>query len=80
MQDMSGTAPAADSGETPSPSPEQPARADNVVSTHVLVPESQAEKLRHLARKTRIAQSEYLREAVEDLLEKYGKVQNDNDR
>jgi hypothetical protein len=78
MQDLSGTAPAADSGEIPSP--EQPARADDVVSTHVLVPESQAEKLRHLARKTRIAQSEYLREAVDDLLEKYGKGQTEDGR
>jgi hypothetical protein len=62
-------------------SSQQPAaRADDeVVSTHVLVPDVQAEKLRHLARKTRIAQSEYLREAVNDLLEKYGKGQSDDE-
>lgn len=44
-----------------------------VVSTHVLVAEEQVQKLRELSRRTRIAQSEYLREAVEDLLAKYGK-------
>jgi Ribbon-helix-helix domain len=77
MQDMSGTAPAADSGETSSPG--QPAPTSEVVSTHVLVPEGQAEKLRHLARKTRIAQSEYLREAVDDLLDKYGKAQRQDE-
>ncbi len=42
-----------------------------VVSTHVLVAEDQFEKLKELSRRTRIAQSEYLREAVDDLLEKY---------
>lgn len=45
----------------------------DVVSTHVLVPEEQVQKLRELSRRTRIAQSEYLREAVEDLLAKYGR-------
>ncbi|QSQ25252.1 ribbon-helix-helix domain-containing protein [Pyxidicoccus parkwayensis] len=44
----------------------------DIVSTHVLVPEEQVQKLRELARRTRIHQSEYLREAVEDLLGKYG--------
>lgn len=44
-----------------------------VVSTHVLVAEEQVQKLRELSRRTRIAQSEYLREAVEDLLSKYGR-------
>lgn len=41
------------------------------VSTHVLIPVSIAEQLRDLARKTRVTQSEYLREAVQDLLSKY---------
>ncbi|NVJ04890.1 ribbon-helix-helix domain-containing protein [Myxococcus sp. AM001] len=45
----------------------------DIVSTHVLVPEEQVQKLRELARRTRIHQSEYLREAVEDLLGKYGR-------
>jgi hypothetical protein len=44
-----------------------------VVSTHVLVAEEQVHKLRELSRRTRIAQSEYLREAVDDLLAKYGR-------
>jgi len=43
----------------------------DVVSTHVLVGEDQVQKLRELSRRTRIAQSEYLREAVDDLLGKY---------
>lgn len=53
------------------------ARERDVVSTHVLVPEEQVEKLRELSRRTRIAQSEYLREAVDDLLGKYGKKPED---
>ncbi|MGC4113480.1 MAG: ribbon-helix-helix domain-containing protein [Myxococcales bacterium] len=44
------------------------------VATHVLVPVSIAERLRELARKTRVTQSEYLREAVADLLVKYQAV------
>jgi hypothetical protein len=51
----------------------QPLRVDKseVVSTHVLVEEDKVEKLRELSRRTRVHQSEYLREAVDDLLEKY---------
>ncbi len=48
----------------------------DVVSTHVLVAEDQVEKLRELSRRTRVAQSEYLREAVDDLLAKYHKLGN----
>lgn len=44
---------------------------EEIVSTHVLVPELHAQKLRELSRRTRVAQSEYLREAVDDLLSKY---------
>jgi hypothetical protein len=74
MQDLSDAAPAAE-GESPAAAPSPaPTQADPVVSTHVLVPEEQAEKLRELSRKTRVAQSEYLREAVDDVLEKYAKV------
>ena len=70
MQDVSeARAEIAQPEGTPSPAV---ARKNEVVSTHVLVPEVQAEKLRELSRRTRIAQSEYLREAVDDLLEKYG--------
>ncbi len=49
-------------------------KANEAVSTHVLVPEQQVEKLRELSRRTRVAQSEYLREAVDDLLVKYGRL------
>ena len=49
---------------------------DEVVSTHVLVAEDQVEKLRELSRRTRVAQSEYLREAVDDLLSKYHKLED----
>jgi hypothetical protein len=49
-------------------------REHDSVSTHVLVGEDQVCKLRELSRKTRIAQSEYLREAVDDLLTKYGRL------
>ena len=45
-----------------------------VVSTHVLVEQEKVEKLRELSKRTRIAQSEYLREAVDDLLTKYTKL------
>lgn len=45
-----------------------------VVSTHVLVEQDKVEQLRDLSKRTRIAQSEYLREAVDDLLNKYNKL------
>ncbi|MEW5740421.1 MAG: ribbon-helix-helix domain-containing protein [Myxococcota bacterium] len=45
-----------------------------VVSTHVLVEQEKVEQLRELSKRTRIAQSEYLREAVDDLLNKYHKL------
>lgn len=50
-----------------------PDKASEVVSTHVLVEQEKVEKLRELSKRTRIAQSEYLREAVDDLLTKYNK-------
>lgn len=45
-----------------------------VVSTHVLVEQEKVEQLRELSKRTRVAQSEYLREAVDDLLNKYHKL------
>jgi hypothetical protein len=45
---------------------------DKAVSTHVLVEEEKVHKLRELSKRTRVHQSEYLREAVDDLLTKYG--------
>lgn len=50
----------------------EPEKAD-VVSTHVLVEQDKVDQLRELSKRTRIAQSEYLREAVNDLLSKYDK-------
>ena len=40
----------------------------------IRLPPHLAERLRRLARATRIRQSDYLREAVSDLLAKYGHV------
>jgi len=48
-------------------------KTSEVVSTHVLVEQQKVDLLRELSRRTRIAQSEYLREAVDDLLSKYEK-------
>ena len=45
-----------------------------VVSTHVLVEQDKVDRLRELSKRTRVAQSEYLREAVDDLLNKYHKL------
>ena len=77
MQDLSGGPPAADDGaegEAPVATPVAATQSDEVVSTHVLISQADAEKLRELARRTRVAQSEYIREAVDDLLRKYGKA------
>jgi hypothetical protein len=46
----------------------------DVVSTHVLVEQEKVDQLRELSKRTRVAQSEYLREAVDDLLSKYHKL------
>lgn len=48
-------------------------KTGEVVSTHVLVEQDKVDRLRELSKRTRIAQSEYLREAVDDLLSKYDK-------
>ena len=45
---------------------------NQAVSTHVLISQEQVLQLRELSRRTRVAQSEYLREAIDDLLRKYG--------
>jgi hypothetical protein len=59
-----------------SPPHEPPILTDEreVVSTHVLVEPEKVGALRELSRRTRIAQSEYLREAVDDLLSKYHRL------
>ena len=43
----------------------------------VRLPPAFAAELRNLARKTRVRQSDYLREAVADLLAKYGHLPHD---
>ncbi len=43
----------------------------------VRLPPSLASELRNLARRTRVRQSDYLREAVADLLAKYGHLPTD---
>jgi len=50
------------------------ASSESSTCTHVLVSAEQVDQLRELSRKTRVAQSEYLREAVDNLLEKYQSV------
>lgn len=56
----------------------KPQKESEVVSTHVLVEQDKVEKLRELSKRTRIAQSEYLREAVDDLLVKYDRLPEDD--
>ena len=48
-------------------------RSENV-ATNVVIPRRHKEMLEHLSKVTRITQSEYLREAVADLLVKYRDV------
>ena len=70
MQDASASPANTEAPQSPAES-QGSESSESVVSTHVLVPVEQVHKLRELARRTRIHQSEYLREAVEDLLAKY---------
>jgi hypothetical protein len=76
MQDASAS-PMNPEAPTVSADSNAPEASETVVSTHVLVPIEQVHKLRELARRTRIHQSEYLREAVEDLLTKYVRPNGD---
>jgi hypothetical protein len=77
MQDASAS-PAPTEAPAASTEPTGPTPPESVVSTHVLVPVEQVHKLRELARRTRIHQSEYLREAVDNLLAKYGRLPGDS--
>ena len=72
MHNLSAAAEPSPTSTTPQADP-----TTQVVSTHVLVEENDVEKLRELSRRTRIAQSEYLREAVDDLLTKYDHLPED---
>jgi hypothetical protein len=49
-----------------------PPSANRLEPMLVRLPPALATELRNLARKTRVRQSDYLREAVADLLAKYG--------
>ena len=53
------------------------AETEETVSTHVLVGHDEVQKLRELSRRSRVAQSEYLREAVDDLPVKYDRLPTD---
>jgi hypothetical protein len=61
----------ADTNEIPTTS-SGPSRLEPML---VRLPPSLASELRNLARRTRVRQSDYLREAVADLLAKYASVQ-----
>ncbi|MFT3707882.1 MAG: ribbon-helix-helix domain-containing protein [Archangium sp.] len=69
MHDTTTLGPAVEATSTPTHI--EGKKDGEVVSTHVLVEQEKVDRLRELSRRTRIAQSEYLREAVDDLLEKY---------
>lgn len=51
-----------------------PSQASRLEPMLIRLPPHLADRLRRLARATRIRQSDYLREAVTDLLAKYGHV------
>ena len=55
--------------DTQKASPSDPPRLEPML---IRLPPAFAAELRNLARKTRVRQSDYLREAVADLLAKYG--------
>jgi hypothetical protein len=59
--------------ETPAEAPDTSA-ANRLEPMLIRLPPQLADRLRRLARATRIRQSDYLREAVADLLSKYGHV------
>ena len=56
------------------PRPERRIRRRRSVPTNVLIPAQHRDLLKKLSERTRVSQSEYLREAVADLLDKYGDV------
>jgi hypothetical protein len=52
--------------------PADPQNANRLEPMLIRLPPAFAAELRNLARRTRVRQSDYLREAVADLLAKYG--------
>ncbi|MBL8911133.1 MAG: ribbon-helix-helix domain-containing protein [Archangium sp.] len=71
MHDTTTLGPTVEASSTPNHMDQK--KEGEVVSTHVLVEQEKVDRLRELSKRTRIAQSEYLREAVDDLLNKYEK-------
>ena len=56
----------------PTPTPAETSNANRLEPMLIRLPPAFAAELRSLARRTRVRQSDYLREAVADLLAKYG--------
>jgi hypothetical protein len=54
------------------PTPAETSNANRLEPMLIRLPPAFAAELRNLARRTRVRQSDYLREAVADLLAKYG--------
>lgn len=61
----------------PSPLDPNPSAANRLEPMLIRLPPALAAELRSLAKKTRVRQSDYLREAVADLLAKYGHLPTD---
>jgi hypothetical protein len=62
---------------TDSASPDGNATTSRLEPMLIRLPPAFAAELRNLARRTRVRQSDYLREAVADLLAKYGHLPHD---
>lgn len=60
------------------PNPDRRPRRGRSIPTNVLIPTEHKEALKRLAESTRVSQSEYLREAISDLLAKYQAVLQDH--
>jgi hypothetical protein len=58
-----------------STNPTEPLLPTRLEPVLVRLPPKLADQLRHLARTTRVRQSDYLREAVADLIAKYSSLQ-----
>jgi hypothetical protein len=56
----------------PTQTPAETSNANRLEPMLIRLPPAFAAELRNLARRTRVRQSDYLREAVADLLAKYG--------
>ena len=59
------------------PTPAETSNANRLEPMLIRLPPAFAAELRNLARRTRVRQSDYLREAVADLLAKYGQLPSD---